>query len=195
LGRGGGGVGGFPGEADDGEDEGEIPGWAVAAARGNRSGVALIRDSYYCSLKAISLIATVMMMRAAILLMALMGSAGPAPDGPAMKPDPEYPIHVRVILTKANGGRRGYTGFGRGDILPSPSHEAPPQGFDFTYDCAVPFLANTGAGEFYQAQWKKPEKRLEILMQQIGSNHLDHCELQVALKAAPYGQYSAGAAK
>jgi hypothetical protein len=84
------------------------------------------------------------------------------------------------LLTKANGGRSGFTGFGRGNILVPDL-----KGIDFTYDCGTAFL-NNGPTEFYQARWKKPDRKLEILMQRIGSDHLDKCELEVSYKAAPY---------
>jgi hypothetical protein len=114
---------------------------------------------------------------AALFLMAIFIQT---PDGPATAPDPDYPLHVQVLLTKANAGRYGATGFGRGNILGPPR-----RGIDFTYECSTPFF-NNGPQEFYQARWKKPDAKLEILMQRTGSDKLDKCELAIAYKAAPY---------
>jgi hypothetical protein len=116
---------------------------------------------------------------AALFLLAFLGQA-PAPDGPAMSPHPDYPLHVQILLTKANGNRDGFNGFGRGNLL-NPTLK----GFDFTYDCGEAFL-NNGPTESYQAKWKKPDRQLEILMQRIGSDHLDRCQLNIAYKAEPY---------
>jgi hypothetical protein len=102
------------------------------------------------------------------------------PDGPATAPNPDFPVHVQVLQTQATAGRYGAHGFGRGNILGTPD-----KGIDFTYQCSAAVL-NNGKTEFYQARWKKQDAKLEILMQRIGSDHLDKCELEVALKAAPY---------
>ena len=47
-------------------------------------------------------------------------------------------------------------------------------------------MLDNSRNEFYQARWKKPNRKLEILMQRIGSDHVDKCELDVALKQVPY---------
>jgi hypothetical protein len=116
---------------------------------------------------------------AALFLLAFLGQA-PAPDSPATAPHPDYPLHVRILLTKASGNRNGFTGFGRGNLL-----DPTLKGIDFTYDCGEAFL-NNGPAESYQAKWKKPDRQLEILMQRIGSDHLDRCQLNIAYKAEPY---------
>lgn len=102
------------------------------------------------------------------------------PDGPATAPNLEFPLHVQVIQTQATSGRFGSRGFGRGNVL-----GAPEKGIDFTYECSSAIL-NTGKNEFYQARWKKQDRKIELLMQRIGSDHLDKCDLEVALKAEPY---------
>jgi hypothetical protein len=47
-------------------------------------------------------------------------------------------------------------------------------------------VLNTGKNEFYQARWKKQDRQLQLLMQRIGSDHLDKCDLDVSYKAQPY---------
>jgi hypothetical protein len=118
-------------------------------------------------------------MKSAFLVLALVWQVA-APDGPAMAPNPDYPVHVQILATKAQNGKRGAHGFGRANIVGPPA-----KGIDFTYDCAEPIL-NNGAREFYQARWKKQDLKLEILMQRIGSDHIDKCDLEVAMKDVPY---------
>jgi hypothetical protein len=121
----------------------------------------------------------VLAMKFAVLALAFFWQVS-MPDGPVTAPHPDYPVHVQVLLTKAQNGRRGATGFGRGNIVGPPA-----KGIDFTYDCGQPFL-NNGEQEFYQARWKKQDQKLEILMQRIGSDHIDKCDLEVAMKDVPY---------
>lgn len=105
------------------------------------------------------------------------------PDIPATVPDPAYPLKVHIFIAKAIGnGGSGYDGFGRADLL-GPN----PRGFDFRFSCDTPFQPNIQAADFYQARWRKPDQRLQLLMQSIGGNHLSHCDLNIAFKAAPYG--------
>jgi hypothetical protein len=108
------------------------------------------------------------------------------PDVPATVTNPEFPLRVHIRRDQWNYVRWSYSGWGRGDILGDQ-----PVGFDFTYSCNQPFLHNAQRDEFYQARWKKQDKKLEILTQKVGSDSLHRCELKVALKAAPYGHYKA----
>ena len=116
----------------------------------------------------------------AVLLLPLAFLLQSTPDGPATAPNPDFPVHVRVIQTQGRAGRQGARGFGRANILGTPE-----KGIDFTYQCGEAVL-NTGKNEFYQARWKKQDSKLELLMQRIGSDHLDKCDLEVTVKAAPY---------
>jgi hypothetical protein len=102
------------------------------------------------------------------------------PDGPAVAPNSQFPLHVEVLVTQASADRSGSRGFGRGNILGPPE-----KGIDFTYECSEAIL-NTNKNEFYQARWKKQDRRLELLMQRIGSDHLDKCDIDIAYKAQPY---------
>jgi len=119
-------------------------------------------------------------MKVAVLLPLALLLQIPTPDGPATATNLEYPVHLQILLTKANGNRYGFSGFGRGNILGPPV-----QGVDFTYACSTPMLDNSH-NEFYQARWKKQDRKLEILMQRVGSDHLDKCDLDIALKSVPY---------
>ena len=102
------------------------------------------------------------------------------PDGPATAPNLQFPLHVEVLRTQATADRTGSRGFGRGNILGSPD-----KGIDFTYECSAAIL-NTNKNEFYQARWKKQDRRLELLMQRIGSDHLDKCDIDISYKPQPY---------
>ena len=104
-----------------------------------------------------------------------------SPNDPATAPNPDYPVHVHIFIAKASGGGANYHGFGRGNIL-----GAVPQGFDYTFACDQPFNNNRQSEEFYQGRWKKPNQKLEILLQPIGSTHINRCDLNIALKARPY---------
>jgi hypothetical protein len=117
-------------------------------------------------------------MKLAVLLFAFLWQA--SPDGPANAPNPQYPLHLQVLVTKGASDRYGAHGNGRGNILGTPA-----EGIDFSYDCSAPML-NNGPTEFYQARWKKQDRALEILMQRIGSDHIDKCDINVAVKAMPY---------
>jgi hypothetical protein len=106
-----------------------------------------------------------------------------APEGPAMPPNAQFPMHVRILQTHWNHVNGGYEGYGRGNILGDKL-----TGFDYTYSCAEPFMHNAQKDEFYQARWKKEGQKLELLMQELGTDHEHKCELKVALKPMPYGK-------
>jgi hypothetical protein len=108
------------------------------------------------------------------------------PDVPATEPNADFPLHVRIFGSHWNHVRGIYEGFGHADLLGEQI-----RGFDYTFDCDQPFLKNEMPEEFYQARWKKPEQKMELLTQQVGGKHLHRCELHVTLKAAPYGKYPA----
>jgi len=126
-------------------------------------------------------------MKSTLLLLAMFAQLfyPTPPADPATAPNPDYPVHVHILIAKATGGQGDYHGFGRGDIL-GPAL----QGFDYTFSCGQPFNNNRQSSEFYQARWKKPNEKLEILLQPIGSSHINHCDLNIALKAKPYGHYT-----
>jgi len=105
------------------------------------------------------------------------------PDIPASDLNADFPLRVRILHIHWHYVYQNYSGYGRGNIL----FESGPVGFDYTYSCNEPFLANEQRGEFYQARWKKQDQKIEILTQEVGnSKHVHKCELKVALKDAPY---------
>lgn len=108
------------------------------------------------------------------------------PDVPATAPNPDFPLHVRIFRVRWNHTRGIYEGYGRADLLGEK-----PTGLDYTFECGEPFLHNAQPSEFYQARWKKQDQKLEILMQKVGSDHLQKCELKVTPKPMPYGEYGA----
>ena len=142
-------------------------------------------------------------MKSAVLLLAFFGQLGAAaPDVPLADPTPDFPLHVHVIATRygtdtvrayrsIQGEMRGgpgylrptgsYHGYGSGNLLGNTL-----RGFDYTFDCNAPFSENLQPQDFYQARWKKQDQSLEILMQRIGSDHYDICELKVAIKQHPF---------
>jgi hypothetical protein len=126
----------------------------------------------------------------AATLVATAGVAGQAepPGTAATKPNPAYPLRIRVL---SQGGRVhnqfGTHGFGRADLMGTPI-----RGMDYAFDCYTAFLHNGPPDEFYQGKWKKPDQEIEILVQRVGSDHIDKCTIKVTLKSQPYGVYRAG---
>jgi len=104
-----------------------------------------------------------------------------SPDTPVPDPDPGFPLHVHIGAARWGGPSPSYHGYGTGNLLGDPM-----QGFDFVYGCDVPFVENRQFDAFYQARWKKQGESLEILMQRIGTDHEDLCELKIAYKAVPF---------
>jgi hypothetical protein len=108
------------------------------------------------------------------------------PDGPAIEASADFPLHVHIIESIWHYDRFGFlNGWGHGDLL-----GAAPRGFDFTFECVTPFRHNMAQDDFYQARWKKPDQKMEILLQKIGSNHLDKCVVNVTMRKNAYGKYS-----
>jgi hypothetical protein len=110
---------------------------------------------------------------------------GMVPMGPALQPDPGYPVHVRILLAKSLGTNGTYHGVGSGNIL-ATAPGMPVRGFDFTDSCSTAFNPNDQPDEFYQARWKKDGQKIEILMQRIGGSRTSRCELNLTLKDRPY---------
>jgi len=122
-------------------------------------------------------------------LSAFAQSFNEPPDVPATRSAADFPLHVHIFGVHWNRINGFYEGYGRGALL-GPS----PQGLDYTFSCAQPFLHNPGKAEFYQGRWKKENQRLEILMQKVGGDKEQKCELKTSVKPQPYGVYGANGA-
>jgi hypothetical protein len=109
-----------------------------------------------------------------------------APYVPATEQFEDYPVEVRILDAHWRFDRGEYIGYGRADVL-----GATPLGADYAYSCGEPFKSNELHGEFYGGKWKKPEEKLEIILQQVGSKHTTLCTLKVTLKSVAYAADSA----
>lgn len=105
----------------------------------------------------------------------------PPPCVPATQPNPNYPLHIHILGVNSRHNDWNYYGWGRANLL--GDH---PAGLEYTFTCGLRFMYNAQAEEFYQARWKKPHQKMEILMQEIGSKHLYKCDLEVTEKDRPY---------
>jgi hypothetical protein len=145
----------------------------------------------------------VAVMKALLLMFAFLGQYPTRPpDIPAAAPDADFPLHVHLLAVRSgptllheyqslrgemNGGPGYYSpsgsfyGFGVGNLLGTQ-----PAGFDFSFTCARSFLENRQAQEFYQARWKVPNQKLEILTQAVGGSRPSICELQLGMKNHPF---------
>jgi hypothetical protein len=121
-------------------------------------------------------------MRAIIVALFLLGQMGPAvPNTPTSTPDPAFPVHVQILGIHWNHNQYGTHGYGRGNVV-----AADVKGFDYTFDCGDPFMATKGE-EFYSARWKKPDQKLELIEERIGSGgKTEKCELKVDMKPFAY---------
>jgi hypothetical protein len=106
------------------------------------------------------------------------------PCGPATTPNADYPLHVRVLNSQRTNTSWGVKGFGRADLL-GPQ----PLGMDFAYNCSYGLIHNVANDEYYQARWKKPNQKMEVLLQEIGNNHVHKCDVDVTVKDVAYGRY------
>lgn len=135
-------------------------------------------------------------MRSALLALALFAAplAGvrfPAehepPRVPWATPNPDYPLKVRVLSSARTETRRGgiidTRSYGSGNLLGNPR-----VGFDYNSNCEGGFMHNAESEDFYQGKWKKQDRKIDILVVETGSNHPEKCEIDVTLKAAPYGK-------
>jgi hypothetical protein len=106
-----------------------------------------------------------------------------SPRVAATAPNPDYPLKVRVLGSARTHDKFGTHSYGVGNLLGGK-----PVGFDYTSDCEGGFLHNVQEGEFYQGKWKKQDRKVEILVQDPGNTHVEKCDVNVTLKAEPYGK-------
>ncbi len=105
-----------------------------------------------------------------------------APAVPAIVKDQDYPLRVQVAETgSTSSGLRKMTGYGHGNVLGPPV-----EGFDYTQDCNQRFAPRPEGDQYFRARWKKQGQRLEVLIQEMGSDKVTACELKVAMQEQPY---------
>lgn len=101
-----------------------------------------------------------------------------SPDVAVDDPSPDFPLHAQIATIRFGGATNEYHGYGSGNVLENGTSK----GFDYTFECSVPFSANQIPGQTYEARWKKEPFKLELLMGRVGSDHEDICTLKIALK-------------
>lgn len=117
---------------------------------------------------------------ASLILLAAQVYVPATPNGPTHDVNPAYPLRVQIMQIHWSHNRWGTTGWGRANLV-APAN----QGFDYTFDCDEPFMTTRGNG-FYSGRWKKPNTRLELLEERIGSSKTQKCELKVETKPYVY---------
>ena len=111
-----------------------------------------------------------------------------APAVPAIVSDPKYPLRVQLAQTGSNSGTLQHlTAWGHGNVLGTPL-----QGFDYTAACNQQFAPRPEGEQYFRARWTNPGHKLEILIQELGSDHIQVCELKVALQDQPYELHASG---
>jgi hypothetical protein len=110
-----------------------------------------------------------------------------APAVPAIVSDPDYPLRVQLAQTGSSTSYGKVSAWGHGNLLGPPA-----EGFDYTADCNVRFAPRPEGNQYFRARWKKRGVRLEILIQEFGSEHITACELKVAMQEEAYDLNSAG---
>jgi hypothetical protein len=104
------------------------------------------------------------------------------PNVPVAEANPAFPLRVHLFSVRWGGLSYRNHGYGQGNLL-SPSSA---QGFDFGFECEVPFVPNEAPTDTYQARWKRQPYELEILTAEVGSGHTQTCKLDLALEARPF---------
>jgi hypothetical protein len=106
------------------------------------------------------------------------------PYVPAVNPDPNFPLRVHLLTARFGGLANNYHGYGSGNLL----GDRAALGFDYGFECDVPFVANQTPDETYQARWTNSQYGLEILMAEVGvAQPREHtCTLRLATKKRPF---------
>ena len=104
-----------------------------------------------------------------------------APAVPAIVSDPGYPLRVQLGQTGSSTSFGASSAWGHGNILGPPV-----EGFDFTSSCNERFATRPEGNQYFRARWKKQGLKLEILIQEFGSERITACELKVAMQEQAY---------
>jgi len=106
------------------------------------------------------------------------------PDFPSLDPSPDFPLRVHLLTARFGGIGGVYHGYGSGNLVDGNGA----QGFDYGFECDVPFVANESPSDVYQARWKGSPYKIEILTAEVGvAQPREHtCTLRVALEQKPF---------
>jgi hypothetical protein len=124
------------------------------------------------------------MLHIALLYLLLQNQA---PAVPAIVSDPNYPLRVQLAQMGSNTSFSKVSAWGHGNVLGPPT-----EGFDYTVDCNQPFAPRPEGNQYFRARWKKTGLKLEILIQEFGSERITACELKVAMQEQAYDLNPAG---
>lgn len=96
----------------------------------------------------------------------------------------KYPLQVSIFTVKATPGSKMKSGTGKANVKEANAFT----GLDFTYDCALPFLAY-GLERPYPGVWKEKGKVLTIRVTQIGDESAkSECDLKVTPLPTVYAE-------
>jgi hypothetical protein len=106
------------------------------------------------------------------------------PNVPAPAPDPNFPLRVHLLTARFGGIGGRYHGYGSGNLLDANGAA----GFDFGFECDVPFVPNESPEETYQARWARSQYKLEILTAEagVGQPREHTCTLRLAFEDQPF---------
>jgi hypothetical protein len=115
----------------------------------------------------------------------------PAPPlSPYTEPNTKYPLKVKLLEANSNRSVEGDVAItqtvGAGNLIGEKT-----VGFDFKSTCAGGLTATTGGDSFYQAKWKKEDKKMELLTLVQGKTKSSTCSIEVSMKDKPYASGSA----
>jgi hypothetical protein len=98
--------------------------------------------------------------------------------------DPNFPLRVHLLTARFGGVSGFYHGYGSGNLVGAGAK----LGFDYGFECQVPFVANESPDETYQARWTNSQYGLEILVAEAGvAQPREHtCTLRLAVKKRPF---------
>jgi hypothetical protein len=106
------------------------------------------------------------------------------PEIPFTDPAPDYPVHLHIITGFRNlSAAAGVQGYGTANLVGDGGSL---QGVDYNYNCSHGLIPNAQPEEFFQGHWVKKDQRIEVLLQRMGSDHVDRCQLNVSVKGSPY---------
>jgi len=117
----------------------------------------------------------------------ISGNLWTEPEISFSDPDPDYPLHLHIITGLRHLFTGGVQGYGTANLA---AGGGPLQGVDYNYNCSHGLIPNAQPEEFFQGVWVKKNQRMEILLQRMGSDHVDRCQLNISVKGSPYPEPS-----